>query len=281
MENGDVDAKRVEGGSIPDHDDIHDVVVIGAGPAGAVAALRAARLGSRTALITRDRFGGMAANDGPVPVRALAHAARLVREARQLDRYGIHMEDLSVDYPRLLARVGEVVDDVGRHSILRDELEQAGVAVHEHAGGAGFLDAHTVAAPGGLRLQSRRFVICAGGTGGAGTARRLPVPGAELTATHSDAWGLSEVPGSLLVVGAGATGVQVASIFNALGSQVHLYEAAARILPGEDADVAGAVAAALRDNGIIVLEGHGAISRFEKTLPAVCGCPMASRSARA
>ena len=61
-----------------------DVVVIGAGPAGVIAALRAARLGARTALITRDNFGGMAANDGPVPVRTLAYAARLIREARQL-----------------------------------------------------------------------------------------------------------------------------------------------------------------------------------------------------
>ncbi len=61
-----------------------DIIVIGAGPAGVVAALRAADLGARTALVTRDEFGGMAANDGPVPVRTLAHAARLIREARQL-----------------------------------------------------------------------------------------------------------------------------------------------------------------------------------------------------
>jgi len=61
-----------------------DVIVIGAGPAGVVAALRAADLGARTALVTRDEFGGMAANDGPVPVRTLAHAARLIRDARQL-----------------------------------------------------------------------------------------------------------------------------------------------------------------------------------------------------
>jgi pyruvate/2-oxoglutarate dehydrogenase complex dihydrolipoamide dehydrogenase (E3) component len=66
-----------------------DVVVIGAGPAGVVAALRARRLGARTALVTRDQFGGMAANDGLVPVRTLAQAARLIREARQLPRYGI------------------------------------------------------------------------------------------------------------------------------------------------------------------------------------------------
>ena len=88
------------------------VVVIGAGPAGVVAALRAARLGATTALITRDQFGGMAANDGPVPVRALAQAARLMREARQLPLYGIEGGEPTLDYPRLLARVRDVTEDV-------------------------------------------------------------------------------------------------------------------------------------------------------------------------
>ena len=81
------------------------VVVIGAGPGGVVAALRAADLGARTTLVTRDQFGGMAANDGPVPVRTLAHAARLIREARQLGRYGVVVSEPRLDYPRLLARV--------------------------------------------------------------------------------------------------------------------------------------------------------------------------------
>ena len=127
----DVDPARVidHRSMLEAHDRTRDVVVIGAGPAGTVAALRAARLGARTTLITRDRFGGMAANDGPVPVRALAHAARLIREARQLHRYGVDIGALSIDYPRLLGRVGEVVDEVRRNSILRDELEQAGVAI--------------------------------------------------------------------------------------------------------------------------------------------------------
>src|SRR5262247_3035142 len=82
-----------------------DAVVVGAGPAGVVAALRAARLGAKTALITRDQFGGMAANDGPVPVRTLAHAARLLREARQLGQYGITVGEPLLEYPRLLERV--------------------------------------------------------------------------------------------------------------------------------------------------------------------------------
>ena len=66
-----------------------DVIVIGAGPAGVAAALRAADLGAHTALVTQEAFGGMAANDGPIPVRTLAHAARLIREARQLDRKSV------------------------------------------------------------------------------------------------------------------------------------------------------------------------------------------------
>src|SRR5437660_8551064 len=91
-----------------------DVIIIGAGPAGVVAALRAADLGARTALVTRDAFGGMAANDGPVPVRTLAHAGRLMREARQLGQYGIAVSEPLLHYPRLLARVREVVGILGR-----------------------------------------------------------------------------------------------------------------------------------------------------------------------
>ena len=113
---------------------LFDVVVVGAGPAGVVAALRAARLGASTALITRDQFGGMAANDGPVPVRTLAQAARLIREARQLPLYGIAGGEPSLDYARLLARVRDVTADARQHTLLRDDLERAGVSIYEQAG---------------------------------------------------------------------------------------------------------------------------------------------------
>lgn len=79
-----------------------DIIVIGAGPAGVLAALRAADLGARIMLVTRAEFGGMAANDGPVPVRTLAHAARLIREARQLGQYGIGVSEPVLDYPGCL-----------------------------------------------------------------------------------------------------------------------------------------------------------------------------------
>ena len=86
-----------------------------------------------------------------------------------------------------------------------------------------------------------------------------------MTATHSDAWSLKEVPRSLLVIGAGMTGAQVASIFHAFGSQVCLFQRAQRILPSEDHDVSAAVAAAFRDSGMVVREDFGVIESFERT----------------
>src|SRR5262245_28318634 len=166
-----------------------DVIVIGAGPAGVVAALRAADLGARTTLVTRAEFGGMAANDGPVPVRTLVHAARLIREARQLGQYGITVSEPVLDYPRLLARVREVVRDVRSHSAFREQIDSLGVTIHEHAGAARFIGPHTIETDSGLKLEAKAFVLCTGGV-----SRPISVPGFELTNTHNNAWGLTSVP---------------------------------------------------------------------------------------
>jgi pyruvate/2-oxoglutarate dehydrogenase complex dihydrolipoamide dehydrogenase (E3) component len=237
-----------------------DVIVIGAGPAGVFAALRAADLGARTALITRDEFGGMAANDGPVPVRTLAQAARLTREARQLVMFGIAVGEPVLDYPRLLERLRTVANDVRIHSALRAQIDSLQVAVHEHAGAAHFADSHSIETESGLRLQAKKIIICTGGV-----SRRLSIPGFEWTATHSDAWSLSSVPPSMLVIGGGATGAQVASIFNAFGSKVELFEAGPRILATEDEDVSAVVTGAFRASGMVVHENFGKIESFEKT----------------
>jgi dihydrolipoamide dehydrogenase len=247
-----------------DERDVIDIVVIGAGPAGVVAALRAADLGARTTLVTRDEFGGMAANDGPVPVRTLAHAARLIREARQLGQYGIAVSEPVLDYSRLLARVREVVQDVRAHSTWREQIDGLGVSVHERAGFARFVDSHTIEMNSGSRLRAEKFILCTGGI-----SRRLDVRGFEFTNTHSDAWSLTSVPASILVIGGGATGAQVASIFNAFGSRVQLFHRGPRILPTEDEDISAAVASAFGSAGIAVHEDFGEIESFEKTLTGV------------
>src|SRR5262245_6250221 len=155
-----------------------NVVVIGAGPAGVMAALRAAELGASTTLVTRGALGGMAATDGPVPVRSLAHAARLIGGVRQLTSYGITVGEPRLDYARLLNRVREIVGDVAERSTLRREIDRLGVVVHEHVGTVRFVGPHAIEAESGLRLEAERFTLCTGGT-----ARRLSVPGAQWAAS--------------------------------------------------------------------------------------------------
>jgi pyruvate/2-oxoglutarate dehydrogenase complex dihydrolipoamide dehydrogenase (E3) component len=237
-----------------------DVAVVGGGPAGAVAALRAARLGARTALITRGTVGGMAATDGPVPIRVLAHAARLRREARQLGRYGIEIGEFSLDYGRLLEKVREVVAEVGETTFaMPPQLQEIGVTVIDNAGTTSFVDPHTLQAESGVRVHADKIIVSAGGTN-----RRLPVPGTELVGSHHDAWSLTSVPESLLVVGAGATGAQVASVFCELGARVMLFEAGPRILGTEDEDVSRVMADAFRALGMDVHEGFGRIVEFQQ-----------------
>ncbi|HET7072594.1 MAG TPA: NAD(P)/FAD-dependent oxidoreductase [Mycobacterium sp.] len=237
-----------------------DVVVIGAGPAGVMAAAHAAELGARTVLVTQQSIGGMAANDGPVPVRTLAHTARLMRSARQLGQYGVVINEPALDYQQLLERVSEVTSDIRERSTLRTLTESHGGVIQESTGPVHFVDAHTIANDTGLTLESEKFIICTGGV-----SKRLPIPGFEHTSTHSDAWNLTTVPASMIVVGCGATGAQVASVFNTFGTRVELFEASPHILPTEDEDTAAAVAAAFQHEGIKLRENFGGIDSFEKT----------------
>ena len=134
------------------------------------------------------------------------------------------------------------------------------MTVCEQAGAARIADPHTIETENGLKLQAEKIIICTGGVN-----RRLPIPGFELTCTHHDAWGLTSVPPSMLVVGGGNTGVQVASIFNGFGSRVQLLEAGPRILATEEPEVAAIAAAAFREAGMVVRENFGTIESFEKT----------------
>jgi pyruvate/2-oxoglutarate dehydrogenase complex dihydrolipoamide dehydrogenase (E3) component len=237
-----------------------DVIVLGGGPAGAAAALRARELGATVALVERDRLGGVCTNDGCVPTRALAKAARLVRDTDQFADYGLDGPRPTVDFRRVLARAAATVERVHQMKALPERLDQAGIRLIAGAGTARFADAHTIAVGGGGdRLRAESIIVCVGGH-----ARRLPFPGSEQAVTHSDLWAFEALPASALVVGGSATGCQLASILAAFGSRVTLLEAADRLLGAEDRSVSDAVADAFRRRGIAVVTGVERLERLER-----------------
>lgn len=236
----------------------YDLIVIGGGPAGVTAALRARELGARVALVERSRLGGTCTNDGCVPTRVLAKAARLLRESAQFDEYGLRAEAPTVDFARLLARTQATVYRIHEKKQIVDHLRAAGAEVLAEVGPARFESPQTLALPDGQRLQAGRFVICTGGQ-----ARRPTFPGGELALSFSQIWTLPRLPRRLAVIGGSATGCQLASIFAAFGSEVTLFESAPRLLAREDADVSLAVTAAFAARGMEVLSGLEGVEAIE------------------
>jgi pyruvate/2-oxoglutarate dehydrogenase complex dihydrolipoamide dehydrogenase (E3) component len=237
----------------------YQVIVIGGGPTGVTAALRARELGATVALVERGAMGGTCTNDGCAPTRVLAKAARLMRDTNQYADYGLVGHRPTLDFSRLLNRAQRIVYLIHEKKQLENHLRSTGVEVFAQAGEAAFADAHTITTESGLRLQGEKIILCVGGH-----ARRLNFPGAEQTLTHSDVWRMKELPDSVAIVGAAATGCQLASVFQDFGADVALLDAAPRILPAEDEDVSHAVKASFVAQGMRVETGIGFDTRVEK-----------------
>jgi pyruvate/2-oxoglutarate dehydrogenase complex dihydrolipoamide dehydrogenase (E3) component len=236
-----------------------DLVVIGGGPAGVSAALRARELGATVALVEQGQLGGTCTNDGCVPTRVLAKAARLIRDAAQFDRFGLHGQPPTVDLGELMAHTRSVIEGIHAKKDLAAHLEWTGVTVKAGTGPARFTDQHTLTLPDGSTVGGRHFLLSAGGH-----ARRLPLPGGELVRTHSDIWSLATLPEAIAIVGGGATGCQLASVFAAFGSQVTLIDVAPELLAGEDHDVRAAMSAALASRGIRLATGVGGLEQIQR-----------------
>jgi dihydrolipoamide dehydrogenase len=241
---------------------MYDVIVIGGGPAGVTAALRCRELGATVALVERGRLGGTCTNDGCVPTRVLAKAARLLRDSEDFGMYGLIGERPKVDFAAVMSRTQQVVYTIQEKKQLINHLTEAGVTLYTRTGDVSFADPHTIKLHHGEppRLEAAQFILCVGGH-----ARRLNFPGAEYTLTHSDVWNLRTLPRSMVIVGAAATGCQLASIFDTFGSKVTLLELAPRILAGEDEAVSRIVDRVFRTHGIEITTGIGGIDRIEKT----------------
>ena len=234
----------VEGGSS------YDLVILGSGPGGYVAALRAGQLGMRTALVERAELGGLCLNWGCIPSKALLRNAEVLSLFREADRFGIHVDGLSADFGAAVDRSRQVVGRLTKG--IGYLLRKGGIDVVRGTGALAGADAVTVRGETERDLGAKSVIIATG-------ARQvelpsLPVDGRTVI-TSRHALELREAPPRVVIVGGGATGAEFAYLYRSYGSEVTLVELMPRLVPLEDADVGEQLARSFRRMGIDVRTG--------------------------
>lgn len=221
----------------------YDCIVIGSGPGGYVAAIRAAQLGKKTAVVEQDKVGGRCLNYACIPAKAVLRSADLLTEIREADEYGLKVASVEVDYAAVQARREKVVSTLtGGVSGL---FKKNKIDLIE---GSGALTADGDVRVGEQTIGAETVILATGSIPRA-------IPGVEFGGRvigTEQAWALQELPARLAVVGAGASGAEIASGFARLGSEVLLLEALDRLLPSEDADISRLVERGLKRQGIQV-----------------------------
>ncbi|MDR3349404.1 MAG: dihydrolipoyl dehydrogenase [Acidaminococcales bacterium] len=229
----------------------YDIAVIGGGPGGYVAAIRAAGLGAKVALLEKDAIGGTCLNRGCIPTKTLLASAGRLRELRNCREFGLKAENIGFDFSAVMARKNSVVGQL-----------RAGTANLVKAAGVEFINAQArllpgkaIAAkfPGGQETISAGRIIVAAGS----QAFRPPIEGADLSgATGSDELlDIEDVPESLTVIGGGVVGMEFAGIFQAFGCQVTVVEMLPNILDRMDKDIIARLSLSLRKQGVKFLTG--------------------------
>ena len=222
----------------------YDVVVIGAGPGGYVAAIRAAQLGMSTAVIEDDNVGGVCLNWGCIPSKSLLRNAEVLELVKNAGEYGISVGEISYDYGKAIDRSRQVVRRLtgGVGSLLRKN------GVEHISGRATLRSANAIAIDGSERAISADNVIIATG------ARARHIPGipvdGETVLTSREAIVLREVPSRVVIVGGGAIGVEFADIYHSYGAEVMIVEMLPRLVPLEDEEISQQLERAFRRRGI-------------------------------
>jgi len=207
-----------------------DLTVIGSGPGGYVAAIHAARMGARVAILEQDggEWGGTCLNHGCIPTKALVQCAEVLHAVRRAREFGVSTEEPSVDWPAMQGRKDRVVGGMRRG--VQGLLKANGV---EMVTARGRLAGGTRVAAGGQEIGARSVLLAPGSV-----VALPPIEGVELCLTSDTILGLDHVPSSLLVIGGGVVGMEFAGIFSLLGSRVTVVEMLDQILTPVDPDVA-------------------------------------------
>ncbi len=238
-----------------------DVAVIGAGPGGYVAAIRAAQLGLKTAVIEREHLGGVCLNWGCIPTKALLRTAEVLTLFRHAEDFGLTAKDVGFDLAKIVGRSRKVADKLS--SGVAYLLKKHKVAV---ISGTARLKGRGVIAIAGkdgkplADLEAKNIIVATGAR-----ARTLPglEPDAKLVWTYKEAMVPDVTPQSLLIVGSGAIGIEFASFYNALGMKVTVVEILDRILPVEDEEVSAFARKSFEKQGMKIHTGAKA-GKLEK-----------------
>jgi dihydrolipoamide dehydrogenase len=227
-------------------DSSYDCVIIGSGPGGYVAAIRAAQLGMKTAVIEKDKVGGRCLNYACIPAKAVLRVADVLSEVRDAGDFGISVGSVELDFAGVTARRDKVVATLTGG--VAGLFKKNGV---ELITGEGALAGNGNVTVGGQTIAAKTIVLATGSV-------KRPIPGAEFGGRvigTEEAWALSELPATMAVVGAGASGTEIASAYARLGVEVRLFEALDRVLPTEDADISKVVERGLKRQGMSIHTG--------------------------
>jgi dihydrolipoamide dehydrogenase len=226
--------------------DAYDLIVLGSGTGGYAAALRAAELGTRVALVEKDeRLGGTCLLRGCIPSKALLESASVMDRINRAAEWGLQASG-SADWPKVLESAAHVVDK--KVSGLTGLIKARKIDV---IAGRGRLIPGPAIEVDGRRIEARDVVLASG------SYPKL-LPGIEISGrvvTSDQVWALPELPGSVVIIGAGAIGMEFATVFRSLGGEVTVLEALPRVLPLEDEDISKEAARAFRKRGIAAFPG--------------------------
>ena len=243
----------------------YDLIVIGAGPGGYVAAIRASQLGMKTAIVEREHLGGVCLNWGCIPTKALLRTAEVYTNMKHADAYGLKAEGIGFDLDGVVQRSRKIAKQLagGVGYLMKKNKIDVVMGEARLAGKNGAGPAVKVTTKDGEQTLSAKHVIVATGA----RARTIPQAGLEpdgkLIWTAREAMTPDTMPERLLVIGSGAIGIEFASFYNAMGAEVRVVEMVDRILPAEDEEVSAFAHKTFTKQGI-KLDTEAKVAKLEK-----------------